>query len=70
MPNPKDDDKSLDSYIKQAIETDFPMFKVKEVADRQLPSEDNLVGTVISESDRAYSFFIDLTDPRPILQAL
>jgi len=70
MSDPKDDSKKLDSYIKQAIETDFPMFKVKEVADRKLSSEGSLVGIVIGDSDRAYSFFIDLNDPRPILQAM
>lgn len=64
------DSQDLDAYIKQAIETDFPMFKVKEVIDRQLPEPNNLVGLVSSDDDRMYTFFIDLKDPRPMLQAV
>jgi len=70
MPNPKPISEELDSYIKKAIETDFPMFKVKYVVDRQLPEPKNLVGTVMSDGDRRYTFFIDLDDPRPMLQAI
>lgn len=68
-PSPNQSSEELDQYIIDAIVTDFPMFKVKEVVDRELQDPKTLVGLVKSEGDRAYTFCIDLDNPRPILQA-
>lgn len=51
------------------IEEDFPTFKVKEITGYSFQGDD-LTGVLVDEGNRAYSFFVDASDPHPMLKRL
>lgn len=67
--DPKKDAKALSDYVKKAIETDFPMVKIKKIGEVSLQGVD-IVGTFADGEDRIFTFLITQRDPRPILQRL
>lgn len=67
VPQESADSLKLDAYIKQVIETDFPMLQVAKVVDRGL-TDGNLVGIIQDNEARVYSFYIEPADPKPVLR--
>lgn len=67
VPQESADSLKLDAYIKQVIETDFPMLQVAKVVDRGL-TDGNLVGIIQDNEARVYSFYIEQADPKPVLR--
>lgn len=62
--------RNVDEFIKTAIEEDFPSIQVSKILERQLDSDQDMLGSIETKSGERYHFMIEKGDPRPMLRRI